>query len=411
MILKTKSEAINAFGGFGASNFFTSAGMAVNYDSALQDTTIAACVRIIAQTIATLPLKLYKKTGQYWEEDTVSNLAHVLTVRPNVRQTSTEFVEQMVAQLALYSRFYAIPKRDSKNRVISLMPLNSPLQVSESELGDNIIYRVTTNDGRSIQMKNDEIFVVRDLSLNTYRALDKIHNARTAIGLSLAATKNAEQYYIQGPRAGGFIQVQKSLSEAAYTRMRNQFNSTMAGNENAHRLAILEEGAQFKENSYSLANAKVLESREAAIREIASVFGVPLPLLGVSDPNLKDADTVARFFYTSCLQSIISRIEDRFRLLIPSGYVLKFDTSEYLRGDPKQNVESTNALLTRGVISVNEARRRVGYQRITDKELFALDTNNLTFGAWDDLEKIQSRNSNQSPENSINKEVQNETTD
>ena len=409
MLLNTKS--VDAFEGFGSSalnNFISGSGVAVNYDSALSDSTVKACIRIIAQTISTLPLKLYKKqpntiTGKDWVVDDTSLMSHTLTVRPNVRQTSPEFVEQMITQLMLHSVYYAIPKLSPNGKVIALTPFNSPLQVRVREQGDNLIYDCVTNDHQKITLRNDEIFVIRDLSLSTVNALDKINLAKSSIGLSIAATNNAEQYYRRGPRSGAFIQADGKLNDDTFTRLSKQFNDNYAGSDNAHKIAILENGMKFVQNPYTLKDAQVLESRDASIRENASIFGVPLPLLGIGDSNMKDVETINAFFYRSCLQSIISKIEARFRLLLPRDYSLKFDLSEYLKGDVKTQSEITQNLLTRGIISVNEARVRIGMQKIHDRELFAIDTNNLTFAEWKDLEKIQSANS--SPQQ-INKPVE-----
>ncbi len=403
IVTKSSNEVFGGMRSHAFNSLISGSGMAVSYETALQDPTVKACIRVIAQTISTLPLKLYKKTesgvGKQWVEDQTSVMSYALTVRPNPRQTTPEFVEQMIMQLALFSEYYAIPEISTNGKVIGLTPFNSPKQVSAVEAQNGIVYHCITNDGRSITLKNYEIFAVRDLSINTYQAIDKIHQAKSSIGLSLAATHNAEQYYKQGSRAGGFIIADGKLNDQSFTRLQKQFNEQYSGNDNAHRIGILENGMKYVENKYSLKDAQVLESRTAAIREIAAIFGVPVALLGIADPNMKDIETINRFFYASCLQSIITKIEARFRLLVPRGYALKFDTSEYLKGDVKTQCEVTETLLTRGVISVNEARERMGMQRIMDRELFAIDTNNLTFGEWKDLEKIQLANQKQGNSN------------
>ncbi|ELA9841228.1 phage portal protein [Vibrio parahaemolyticus] len=413
MLIKSKSvEAFDGLGDMALRNFMSGSGMPVNYDTALQDATVKACIRVIAQTISTLPLKLYKKQqisiGKDWVVDDSSLMSHVLTVRPNVRQTSVEFVEQMITQLMLFSEYYAIIKRSPSGKIISVVPFNSPKQVSCRESGDNLIFDCVTNDGKSVQFKNDEIFHLRDLSINTYSAIDKVNLAKSSIGLSLAATNNAEQYYKRGPRAGAFIQADGKLNDDTFARLQRQFNDAYSGHENAHKIAILENGMKYVQNPYSLKDAQVLESRNAAIREIASIFGVPVTLLGISDPNLKDVESINQFFYKSCLQSIITKIEARFRLMLPRDYSLKFDLSDYLKGDIKTTAEVTKTLLERGIISVNEARSRMGMQPIMDKELFVVDSNNLTFAEWKDLEKIQSAKSPMQPNSNINTNIEGE---
>ncbi|MCU8498490.1 phage portal protein [Vibrio vulnificus] len=368
-------------------SFISGSGAAVTYETALQDPTVKACVRVIAQTISTLPLKLYKQqttgVGKEYVEDSQSQMAHALTLRPNPRQTTPEFIEQMIVQLAVFSEFYAKVTKTPAGKVIRVTPFNSPKQVSVQEVGDSLEYHCVTNEGKSEILKPEEVLYIRDLSLNTFQAMDKINLAKSSIGLSLSATRNAEDYYKKGSRAGGFIKVQGKLSDDAYARLSRQVNEHYAGTENAHKIGILEGDSTFVENAYSLKNSQVLESRNASVREIAALFGVPISLLGISDPNMKDIETINSFFYKSCLQSILTKIEARFRLILPHGYYLHFDTSEYLKGDVRTQADVAEKLFTRGLISRNEARRRMGLQKDTPQEVYVVSSNNLVFGSID----------------------------
>lgn len=368
-------------------NFISGSGVTVTYETALQDPTVKACVRVIAQTISTLPLKLYKQQttgiGKKWSEDTQSQMAYILSTRPNPRQTTSEFIEQMIVQLAVFSEYYAIIQKTPNGKIARLTPFNSPKQVSVQEHGDSLIYHCVTNEGKTLTLRDDEIFSVRDLSLNTFQAMDKVNLAKGSIGLSISATRSAEDYYKNGSRAGGFISVEGNLSEEAYTRRLNQITNFYNNPDNAHRIGLLEGGAKYIPNAYSLKDSQVLEARNASIREIATLFGVPVALLGISDPNMKDIETINSFFYRSCLQSILSKIEARFRLMLPRGYALKFDVAEYLKGDVRTQTEVTEKLFTRGLISRNEARMRMGLQKDTAKEIYVVASNNLVFSEID----------------------------
>ncbi|MCG6410413.1 phage portal protein [Vibrio fluvialis] len=380
----------NVFTGLGFGGSYSASGIPVTYETALEDPTVKACIRVIAQTISTLPLVVEKRSGQRWERDFDSITANTLTRAPNVRQTSTEFIESLVAQMLLYSEAYALPKFAGKS-LVSLMPFNSPLQVSvvEKNNSDHLLYTYSTNTGQTGNTDEKGLLILRDLSLTTYKALNKVNDARNSIGLSKSATDNASDYYKKGPRAGAFVQVQKKLSDEAHARLTKQLNDAYTGVQNAHKVAILEDGAQITENKYTLKDAQVHEARTALVREIAAIYGVPLPLLGVADAKFNDIESLKRFFYSSCLQSYISKIEQRLNLLLPPNMRVRFDTAEYLRGDAKANAEVTRDLLTTGVISVNEARSRVGESPLDNGDVFAIDTNNLTFGRWSDVERLQ----------------------
>ncbi|HHG3075752.1 TPA: phage portal protein [Vibrio parahaemolyticus] len=399
MLLNTKSDS---FGGLGLNSFIHGAPSEVTHLSALSDPTVQACIRIIAQTISTLPLKLYKRVsgsgGKEWIEDTSSPMATIFTIRPNIRQTSLEWVEQMVSQLTLFSEYYAQVKKTPNGKIISIVPFNSPKQVQVVENGESLTYHCVTNEGKTLTLKPDEILHIKDLSLDTYQALDKIILAKSSLGLSLSATKNAEDYYSKGSRAGGFIQSEKKLSDDAYHRLSRQVKEYYAGEGNAHTIGILEDGLSYKENTYNLRDAQVLETRNALVREVATIFRVPISLLGLHDPVAKTDSEVRNLFYTSCLQSIINKIEARLRLILPSGYYLNFDTSEYLRGDPKAQAEIADLLFTRGLISRNEARIRLGLQPDVQEDIYVIESNNLLFGGLEDFTKPR----NHSQEGTLN---------
>lgn len=382
MALNKKSMGLNDLP---IHSIISGSGHPINYQTAMNDPTVAACIRIIAQTLSTIPLKLYRQqrivgSGKEWIEDNTSLMAHTLTMKPNPRQTMNELIEQMSAQLVLFSESFARVQYDANGRVLSITPFNSPKQVQVIEAGDALIYKAVTNDNKSINPTMHEILHLKDTSLNTFAAIDKVINAKSSLGLSAAATENAESYYKQGPRVGGFVQVEGKLSDEGFNRLQRQFNEAYSGSGSSHKIGILEGNSKFQGNEYTLKNAQVLEAREASIREIAAIFGVPLELLGIATGIGRDTN---RFFYNSCLQALIKKFENRITALLPRGYAVKFDTSDFLRGDIKEAATVAKELFTTGVIGLNEARVRVGHQPIHKEDIFAVDTNNLTFGTID----------------------------
>ncbi|MGL4843824.1 MAG: phage portal protein [Aeromonas veronii] len=384
MALNKKSMGLNDLP---IHSIISGSGHPINYQTAMNDPTVAACIRIIAQTLSTIPLKLYRQqrivgSGKEWIEDNTSLMAHTLTMKPNPRQTMNELIEQMTAQLVLFSESFARVQYDANGRVLSITPFNSPKQVQVIEAGDALIYKAVTNDNKSICPTMPEILHLKDTSLNTFAAIDKVINAKSSLGLSAAATENAESYYKQGPRVGGFVQVEGKLSDDAFNRLNRQFNEAYSGSGSSHKIGILEGNSKFQGNEYTMKNAQVLEAREASIREIAAIFGVPLELLGIATGIGRDTN---RFFYNSCLQALIKKFENRITALLPRGYAVKFDTSDFLRGDIKEAATVAKELFTTGVIGLNEARVRVGHQPIHKEDIFAVDTNNLTFGTINDF--------------------------
>ncbi len=393
MLLNTKSsQTFNEL--FGAAH-----GGHISHEAALKDSTVASCARVIAQTISTLPVKFYVKKGSDYVEDTSSMQSHTLTAKPNAFQTANEMIEQMVMQIVMCSESFAWVQHDERGRVLSILPFNDPKQVTIMSNGHDLSYRCVTNDGKTTTLPAKSVLHIKDTSFKVHEPLDKIGISQDALSLSSSATRNALSFYKQGSRVGGWITSGKRLSDEAFARLGKQINQQYAGDESSHRLGILEDGLGFIENKYSMRDSMVLDAREQVVRDVAAIFRVPLPLLGVGEVSAH----THRVFYTSCLQAIIVKIQNRFRTILPVNTALQLDTTGYLRGSPSEAAEYVKSLLTAGVISLDDARQYLGLQRIHAQPIYVVGSNNLQFGTIDQF--------GLSPETNINNTTEGKQSD
>lgn len=379
--LKSKSYG-EAFSSFVTGNTIQS--------DALKEPTVLTAISLIANAISCLPIYCYK-SGKLDERSMQSQIVK----KPNNYQTMPELLGQVGTHLALYRQSALIIKKTG-NSVVSIECLDTPMQVSSIKVNGTIKYSGSDNFGRSVN--SDEVYLISMPSMRTAERFDILKNAKSSIELSTQAIKSATDYYSKGPRAGAFITVDTKLTDDQYSRMDKRMND-QSGSENAHKLMVLENGAKFQPNTTSLKDSEINASRSSSVREIASLMGIPLPLVGIPDPTYKSISEIRQAFHDQTIGPMLHIIESKINSAFPANTDLRFDTTGFLRSDPKTAAEVSQMLLTRGIISLNEARIRCDEEPIHGEELFVIDSNNLSFGTIEDFKKQK-----QEPEGKIQDE-------
>lgn len=271
----TGSEEVWRRGGWlQAADSFT--GRAVTPDTALQLVTVYACVRVISETIASLPLITYRRLPGGGKERAVDHpLWPLLHHSPNPEMTRVEFWEALIAHLCLWGNAYASIERDSVMRVKALWPLApdriAPMRGPGGELG----YRYRLASGEERLLLGSDIMHLRGLSRDGVRGLSPIALAREAVGLGLAAEEFGARFFGNGAQAGGVLQHPGSLSDDAERHIRDSWESLHKGLDNAHRVAILEEGMTYQRVGIPPNEAQFLETRKYQTTEIARLYRVP----------------------------------------------------------------------------------------------------------------------------------------
>ena len=243
--------------------------------TALQCSAVFSCVGLLAESIAQLPLKVYKMVDGKRCEDRTHWVYDLLVHRPCSWLTSFNWRELAMMCLCLRGDFYAYKVRDSQGRVRELLPL-LPGAISVRQLTNwELEYRINLLDGTSKTVSPSEIFHVMYRSLDGVRGLSPIACERQTIGLALSAQEHGASTFANGARPGGVLSIPSVLSQEAYERLKANWQSAYSG-ENAGSTAILEQGTEFKALSMTNADAQYLEIRRFQVEEIARIFGIPL---------------------------------------------------------------------------------------------------------------------------------------
>jgi HK97 family phage portal protein len=208
---------IAAFGGP-----MTSAGIRVTADTAMRFTAVYGAVRILAETIATLPLIVYRRLPNEGKERATDYfLYRLLHDQPNEEQTRTEFVEMLQGHLALRGNAYAQIDR-KMGRPGRLVPLH-PDRVEVERGGDGgLVYKVMPDSGSPyyLRQRNGDIMHIRGLSSDVVTGLNPIELFREAVALGLAYEEYSARLFGNGANLQGVLETPQAMSDTALKRFR-----------------------------------------------------------------------------------------------------------------------------------------------------------------------------------------------
>jgi HK97 family phage portal protein len=342
-------------------------GKAVTPQSAVGSTAVWAAVRIISESIATLPLRVYERRDGGRTLATEHPLYPLLHDRPNVRQTAVEWREQQLASLLLWGNAYSWIERWPSGRPRWLWPLRADRVTvkvdvtTQSDPVPGLVYVVQTIDGGQVVYPADDVLHVRGLSSDGMLGLSPIAIHRDAVGLEMAEREFAARFFGNNGRPGGVLKVQGRLSNDAAQRLKASWETAHRGLDNAHRVAVLEEGIEWQGMGMPLADAQFVEQRRFSIEEVARIFRVPLHLMGdLQRATFSNIEHQSIEFVTHTIRPWCVRLEQAFNgLLYPSerqSLYTEHAVDALLRGDIKARYEAYAVGRSWGWLSVNEIR-------------------------------------------------------
>ena len=256
----------------------SSAGANVTPDSAMAASAVYACVRIISETIASLPLCFYERTGDRGKRKAREHpLYTILHDAPNAEMTSFAFRETLMAALLLHGNAYAQITRE-KGHISSLIPLlPQRMTVTRDTRTNALIYTYSSDKGVYILPLTD-ILHVPGLSFDGVLGVSPIVLAKEAVGLALATEEFGARFFSNGARPGGVLEHPGLVRDPE--KIRKSWDAVYKGTRNSHRIAVLEEGLKYHEIGVAPEAAQFLETRKFQVNEICRIFRVPPHLVG-----------------------------------------------------------------------------------------------------------------------------------
>jgi len=345
---------------FGQQN--SRAGVSVNVDSALKVSTVFACLRVLADGIAQVPLKLYREKADGSKELAKDHPAYrLLSRRPNEWMTSFEFRQVMMFHAVLLGNgcAYIGRIRGVPRELIPLVPGSYTIEQAKDY---TLTYRVTDLGGRTTVLPREDVFHLRGPSWTGTAGLDALQVAREAVGLAIATEQTHAALHANGTQPGGVLSVKGSLDDAARARLKEAWAQYQGGLQNRFKTAVLDMDSTWTPLAMKGVDSEHLDTRRFQIEEICRDLKVFPQMVGYADKTATFASAEA-FFLAHVIHTLAPWIENweqsLARDLFPDedDIVAKFSLQGLLRGDNTARANFYASGITNGWLTRNEARR------------------------------------------------------
>jgi HK97 family phage portal protein len=340
----------------------TSAGIRVTADSALHQPAVFACVRVISEDVASLPIKVYSRVSDMVREGVDSHpVSKLLTKKPNAEMTPFTFKEVITAHVLLYGNGYAEIEKDNAGNVIGLWIL-LPEKMQVGIVDGEVVYVYNSGNGQ-VTYPSDRIFHIKGLGHDGLIGYSPIEYARETIGISAAMEKSGGTFFSNASRPSGILSHPAKLSEGAAKRLREGWQGMYSGSENTGRTAILEEGMKWEQLSIPHSDSQWLESRQYSLQDIARMYRVPPHMIGdLSRSTFSNIESQQIAYMQSTLMPWLRRWEQEInRKLIGDDeqkVYAEFLAEELLRGNTLERYDAYRMARESGWLSVNDIRKR-----------------------------------------------------
>ena len=377
-IFKARDKPVNSTAG-SAYRFFmggSTSGKRVTEQSAMQMTAVYACVRILSESVAGLPIHLYKYTDSGGKEKATDHpLYFLLHDEPNPEMTSFVFRETLMTHLLLWGNAYAQVIRNGKGEVIALYPLMpNRMTVDRNEKGQICYqYQVSKDEahtmkGSTVILKPSDVLHIPGLGFDGLVGYSPIAMAKNAIGMAIACEEYGAKFFANGATPGGILEHPGTVKDPQ--KVRDSWNSAFGGSSNANKVAVLEEGMKYTPISISPNEAQFLETRKFQIDEIARIFRVPPHMVGdLEKSSFSNIEQQSLEFVKYTLEPWLVRWEQSLirSLLSPDekkDYFVKFNVDGLLRGDYQSRMNGYATARQNGWMSANDIRELENLDRI-----------------------------------------------
>lgn len=380
------TEADNFLRGTEIVTYQNAANMRVTPELALRLSDVLACVSIVARAVGMLPLKVYQLEASGGKKVAPGHpLSDLFRYAPNPWQSAMEWLMMMQAHFELRGNAYSEVVPGPRGYVDQLIPLH-PDRVKVRVLPNNrLLYIVTDFNGlKQRELQQEDVFHLRNLSLNGYVGLTTIEAASETVGAGLAAQDYSSRFFANDARPGFAIEGAKFKTDADYEKFRESVQSSQTG-PNRHKAMVLPEGLSLKEVGVKNTDAQMLESRKYTRSQIAALFGVPLHMLGETEKvaTYASVEQFAIQFVVYCIMPRIVAWEQaitRQLIIAPNVYFPKFTLNSLLRGDTASRFEAYSKAIQWGWMSPNDVRDLEEMNRVEGGDVYLQPTNYIIRG-------------------------------
>ena len=375
----------------------TSSGKPVNETTAMQMTAVYSCVRILSETVAGLPLNVYKYNDSGGKEKAFKHpLYRLLHDEPNPEMTSFAFRETLMSHLLLWGNAYAQIIRNARGEVIALYPLMPNKMTVDRDQNGRLFYSYQRGAedpgalGRSsrVNLAPTDVLHIPGLGFDGLIGYSPIAMAKNAIGLAIATEEYGAKFFANGAAPSGVLEHPGVIKDPQ--RIRDSWNAAHQGSSNSHKIAVLEEGLKYTPIGIAPEQAQFLETRKFQINEIARIFRVPPHMLAdLEKSSFSNIEQQSLEFVKYTLDPWVVRWEQSMcRVLFSESekpaYFIKFNVDGLLRGDYASRMSGYATARQNGWMSANDIRELENLDRIAPElggDLYLINGAMMLLGA------------------------------
>ena len=343
-------------------------GVSVKPETALAISGVYACVKVLSETVASLPLHLYEKNGNNIKLATEHTLYDILHSVPNEEMNSFLFRETMMSHILVYGNGYSQIIRDGAGRITALYPLMPDKIEVFRDKNKKIYYTyqldfdeaVADGKSNSVILSREDVLHIPGLGFDGLVGYSPIALQKNAIGLAIAAEDFGATFFANGAIPAGVLEHPSSLKEGNDIRETWQFTH---GGKNKNRIAVLEDGMKYNAVTIPPDQAQFLETRKFQLSEIARIFRIPPHMIGdLEKSSFNNIEQQSLEFVKFTLEPWICRIEQTMEMVLLTReerktYSVKFNLDGLLRGDYKTRMDGYAVGRQNGWLSANDIRQ------------------------------------------------------
>ena len=338
----------------------SASGKSVTPRSAMQISAVYACVRVIAETVASLPLHVYQYTETGSEKALEHPLYRILHDEPNTEMTSFVLRETILTHLLLWGNAYCQIVRNGRGHILGLYPLLPDQMTVDRDSGGKLTYDYMTRDSKQVRLRPEDVLHIPGLGFDGVMGYSPIALEKNAIGLGLAAEEYGSKFFSNGATPAGVLTHPNTVKNPG--ALRESWNAAYGGSNNSNRVAILEEGLKFERISMPNNEAQFLETRKFQVAEICRIYRVPPHLVGDLDhATFSNIEHSSIDFAVHTIRPWLVRIEQSMnRALFPDKekgvFYVRFNIDGLMRGAYKERMEGYAIARQNGWMSANDIR-------------------------------------------------------
>lgn len=365
--------------GWGWGGHQTDAGPVVSEQTALSYGAVLACVRVLAEGVATLPLAMYQRGADGGRREVDEHPAqYLLKNQPNPEMTPAVFKETLQAHLCTWGNGYARIEWDGQGRPVALWPLAPHVTRAERLLGSFELVYKTTWQNKQVTLDPAEVLHVQGLGFDGVTGYSPIGLMREAVGIGLAAEQFSSAFYQNGAWLGGFFEHPEALGDDAHRHLKESIESSK-GAPNAFHTRVLEEGMKWHQVTLPREDALFLGLRKMQRREVCAAFRVPPHMIADLEggASFSSIEQMSLDFAMYSLASWLTKWEQEVtrKLGLAPSFFAEFNMDGLLRADGVQRADYYERMIRNRVMNPNEARLRENLAPYEGGDTFSAELN------------------------------------